>query len=183
MTYQNFKYGYIAIEVEVVPPSFTESNQIDFKGRPIHKLAGRAESRANVRIGHEEFEHELLRIYEEFMKVYTEMKDQGLIFDHAIEMVHEWNGWGLTQGFNPSLSTANVWGQANFTHVDMETPYTGVYVIKDDMLTQYAALSGNETFGFPISNAFEVEVTLEHESKEIKLDVTYQNYTAGYIRA
>lgn len=183
VTYQNFKYGYIAIEGEVVTPTFTESNQIDFKGRPIHKLAGRAESRANVKIAHPEFEHELLRIYEEFMKLYTEMKDQGLIFDHAIEMVHEWNGWGLTQGFNPSLSSANVWGQANFTHVDMETPYTSVYLIKDDMLTQYAALSGNETFGFPISNEFKVEVELEHEDKEVKLEVTYQNFTAGYIRA
>ncbi len=180
--YQNFKYGYIKIDGETVTPTYTESVQVDFKGRPIHKDAGRTENRNNAKIGHAEFEGEILRIYESYMQLYTDMKDQGLMFDHAIELVHEWNGVGLTQGFNPSLSTANVWGQANFTVVIMQTPYTPAVLVKDDILVQYALLDGNKTFGFPVANSFKVDITVEHEGDDVELSVTFQNFTAGYIR-
>jgi uncharacterized repeat protein (TIGR02543 family) len=180
--YQNFKYGYLVIDGGTATPTFTESVQLDFKGRPISKVAGRTESRANVKIGHEDFEGEILRVYEAYMQLYTDMKDAGLMFDHAIESVHEWNGAGLTQGFNPSLSTANVWGQANFTVAILESPYKNAVLVKDEILVQYSLLDGNKTFGFPVANSFVVDVTVEFEGADVELEVTYQNFTAGYIR-
>ncbi|MCU0104119.1 InlB B-repeat-containing protein [Acholeplasma vituli] len=183
-TYQNFKYGYMKVTEEVVEITYSESVQLDFKGREIDKRAGRTESRSNIAKGnHVDFEHEVLRVYEAYMNYFTAKVDEGFMFNHAIEWVHEWNGNGLTQGYNPSKSTASVWGQSNFTVVLMQTPYSPVVLVKDEMLQQYALLNGNITFGFPVADSFKVNVDVTYEGQAKTLEVTYQNFTAGYIRS
>ena len=183
-TYQNFKYGYMKVTDDVVEITYSESVQLDFKGREIDKRAGRTESRSNIaKANHVDFEHEVLRVYEAYMNYYTEKVDEDLMFNHAIEWIHEWNGNGLTQGFNPSKSTASVWGQSNFTVVIMETPYSPVILVKDEMLQQYALLNGNVTFGFPVADSFNVNVEVMVEGETKTLEVMYQNFTAGYIRS
>src|SRR5690606_13626130 len=100
---------YMKVTDDVVEITYSESVQLDFKGREIDKRAGRTESRSNIaKANHVDFEHEVLRVYEAYMNYYTEKVDEDLMFNHAIEWIHEWNGNGLTQGFNPSKSTASV---------------------------------------------------------------------------
>lgn len=187
-TYQNFRYGYIVAEGTTVDIKFVEGKQVNFHGVEVDARFGRFVDRNTARNAHPEFEHEFLRTYELYMELHTRYTDAGYVFGLLVEPnVIAWNGYGATQGFSMSSSTANVWGQTKFTPIPLKSPFDKPHIVRNNILVQWADLKGNEinngALGFPLDDDFKIvtDVTFQEETKQI--EVWYQNFEVGYIRS
>ena len=186
VTYQNFRFGWAKLENDVVTMTFSpENEQIDYNGKPANGFVGYFENRANVSIGHEDFGHELLRTHESYMRAYSEATASGFtLYRGGIREGHEWNGFGLTQGYPAGDSTANPWGQSSFSIIIMESPYHEAQVVRNAILDQYSTKGNDQpgTLGFPTGPDFGLAVDVDVEDTTHTVDVSFQNFNGGYIR-
>ena len=185
VTYCNFTFGYIKIpaagEAEIVLNA-----AVGTKGNEIDRNIGRFENRANVKKGHIDFEHELLRIYEAYVAEYERVTADGFrLFTGSVRQGHEWNGNGITQSYIAGGSTSTAWGQQKLSVMVMKTPYEKAYVVRNIILDFYAQKGGNNqpgNFGMPTSEDFSAVVKcLDEDGNQVDITVTFQNFEKGVI--
>ena len=185
VTYCNFTFGYIKIpsagEAEIVLNA-----AVGTKGNEIDRNIGRFENRANVKKGHIDFEHELLRIYEAYVAEYERITADGFrLFTGSVRQGHEWNGNGITQSYIAGGSTSTAWGQQKLSVMVMKTPYEKAYVVRNIILDFYAQKGGNNqpgNFGMPTSEDFSAVVKcLDEDGNQVDITVTFQNFEKGVI--
>lgn len=185
ITYCNFTFGYLKVPAEGAP-SIVYNAAVGTKGNEIDRNIGRFESRVNVKKGHIDFEHELLRIYEAYVAEYERITDTGFrLYTGAVALGHEWNAHGISQSFIAGSSTSTAWGQQKLSVMIMNSPYEKAYVVRNIILDFYAAKGGNNlsgNFGMPTSDDFTAVVTcVDEDGTEVEITVTFQNFGNGVI--
>lgn len=189
ITYQNFTNGYMTYDgtdFEVVLGIVKVDNQ----GRELDGRAGLTEGRNNVRLGHPDFESEMLRTYLAYQVAFTQVLDHGYVLDevgNAAGFIHEWSGNGISNSFRNSGSTSNVWGVAGHLNIVLESPHHEAYFLADNILNKYAEDAMRGALGFPTGNFFDLEILVDQVGNvtadgTITLNVRFQNFIDGYVR-
>jgi len=184
-TYCNFTFGYIKVPAEG-QAEMVYNAAVGTKGNEIDRNIGRFESRANVRKGDPDFEHELLRVYEAYVAEYERITENGFrLYTGSVALGHEWNAYGITQSFIAGSSTSTAWGQQKLSVMVMKNPYEKAYVVRNIILDFYAAKGGNNlagNFGMPTGDDFTAVVKCtDDDGKEVDITVTFQNFENGVI--
>ena len=185
--FQSFKYGYIIIEGTNIDVVYEENKQLDLHGNEVDNRFGRWVSRSTASAAHPDFEHEFIRTHEAYLEVHARWtKERNYTFGMIVEAnVIAWNGNGASQGFSMSSSTSNQWGQTRFTPIPYKSPHDTPHPVRNGILDTYANLKGNEAGGpgFPLADDFTLPISVTHNEKTVNLEVMYQNFDNGYIRA
>lgn len=189
VTYQNFTNGYLSYDGTEFTVEYGVV-KVDNKGRELDGRAGLTEGRNNVKIGHPDFETEMLRAFLAYQVAFTEVLDAGYNLDevgNAAKFIHEWGGSGISNSFRNSGSTSNAWGLAGHLNVVLRSPDAEAYFIVDEFLNKYAENGMRGALGFPASNVFELEIKVDNTGAvkvdgDITLTVKFQNFVGGYVR-
>lgn len=189
VTYQNFTNGYLSYDGTEFTVEYGVV-KVDNKGRELDGRAGLTEGRNNVKIGHPDFETEMLRAFLAYQAAFTKILDAGYNLDevgNAAKFIHEWGGAGISNSFRNSGSTSNVWGLAQHLNVVLRSPDAEAYFIVDEFLNKYAENGMRSALGFPASNVFELEIKVDNTGAvkaegDITLTVKFQNFVGGYVR-
>ena len=189
ITYINTSFGYIKAYEEIEgadAPQIVYDKAVGLSGKEIDKNIGRFESRKNIAKGGADFEHEVLRIYESYVRAYEQAVSEGYrMYTGSVKKGHEWNGNGLSQSFVAGSSTSSAWGQQKLTVMTMASPYSDAVIVRNAILDLYARLGGNNlagNYGMALENDFSVEKTLLNtDGEEMQITLTFQNFERGVI--